>query len=40
MFDDDFTLIGQPVPERKEPEQLESWQRFLDEKCPAPEPRS
>lgn len=37
---DDFRLEPCPVPEVREPQAVESWQRYLDEKYPTPEPRS
>jgi len=35
MFDDDFTL--ESGPQRRDLEQPEAWERFLNERHPAPE---
>lgn len=35
MFDDDFELTDGPQP-RKQPQDREPWQRYLDERAPDP----
>lgn len=35
---DDYELCAGP--QKREPDEPETWQRYLDEKCPTPEPQA
>jgi hypothetical protein len=39
MTNDLYPFTLEDGPQRRDPAEPEAWQRFLDEKCPAPEPR-